>query len=123
MTVIKPTILVVDDEGYTRLLLKRILEETGYPVVTASGGREAIDKVSTSDIGMVLLDIRMPGMDGIQTLQLLREKTEVPVMMITGLDTTASLTTALELGADDYIKKLFRSQELIARIEAKLRRA
>lgn len=118
----KTTILVVDDEEYTRQLLQRILEEANYTVVTASNGNEAIDKVSSENIGLVILDIRMPGMDGFQTLQRIREKSDMPVIMLTGLDSTSSVSASLDLGADDYIKKPFKSHELLARIEAKLRR-
>ncbi len=116
------SILVVDDEAYIRQLLQRILEVEGYNVVTAASGQEAVDKVSSGNINLVLLDIIMPGMDGIQTLELIREKSDIPVIMVTGIGDLPSLSTSLVLGADDYIKKPFRSKELIARIKAKLRR-
>jgi len=116
------TILVVDDEAYIRQLLQRILEVEGYNVVTAASGQEAVDKVSSGNINLVLLDIIMPGMDGIQTLELIREKSDIPVIMVTGIGDLPSLSTSLVLGADDYIRKPFRSKELIARIKAKLRR-
>ncbi|MFC2060371.1 response regulator transcription factor [Chloroflexota bacterium] len=118
----KATILVVDDEENTRKLLQRILEEANYEVVTASTGCEAIDKVSSVDVSLVLLDIIMPEMDGFQTLELIREKTDIPVIMVTGMGQVSSLETSLSLGADDYVKKPFRSGELLARIKAKLRR-
>jgi len=116
------TILVVDDEAYIRQLIQRILEVEGYNVVTAASCQESVDKVSSGNINLVLLDIIMPGMDGIQTLELIREKSDIPVIMVTGIGDLPSLSTSLVLGADDYIRKPFRSKELIARIKAKLRR-
>lgn len=119
----KPTILIVDDEENVRRLLRQVLEGANYKVVTASTGDEAFDKVTTSEINLVLLDIIMPGKDGYQTLELIREKSNIPVIMVTGLGDLPSLRSSLRLGADDYIKKPFRSKELLARINAKLRRA
>jgi DNA-binding response OmpR family regulator len=119
----KTTILVVDDEEYTRELLKRILEEANYRVIAVSSGEEAINILSSSTVSLVLLDIKMPGIDGYQTLERIREKSGIPVIMVTGIGEITSLRTSLNLGADDYIKKPFRSNELLARIEAKLRRA
>lgn len=116
------TILVVDDEEYIRKFIQRILEEVGFRVVAVSNGQEAIDKISSSNINLVLLDIVMPGMDGFQTLELIREKSEIPVIMVTGLGKATLIDTSLGIGADDYIKKPFRSGELVARIKAKLRR-
>lgn len=116
------TILVVDDEDNIRELLRVTLEEAGYTVVTASTGQEAFDKVSTSMANLVLLDIIMPGMDGFKALELIRQKSEIPVIMVSGLGNMDPLSTSFSLGADDYIKKPFHSNELLARIEAKLRR-
>ena len=123
MTKSKATIMVVDDEENIRKLLQRMLEETGYGVVTASSGQEALDKLSLASISLVLLDIKMPEMDGFQTLALIREKSNIPVVMLTGMGEVTSVRDTLNLGADDYIKKPFRSRELLARIKAKLRRA
>ena len=123
MTEGEATILVVDDEEYVRKLLQRILEEAGYDVVTAASGREALDKLSLSNVNLVLLDIKMPGLDGFQTLDLIREQSGIPVIMLTGIGEVTSVGDALTLGADDYIRKPFRTRELLARIKAKLRRA
>jgi DNA-binding response OmpR family regulator len=116
------TILVVDDEENIRQLIRLTLEEAGYKVVTASTGQEAFDKVSSSNISLVLLDIVMPGMDGFRALEMIREKSDIPVIMVSGLGNVNPLRTSFILGADDYIKKPFHSRELLARIEAKLRR-
>lgn len=118
----KVTILVVDDEESTQNLLKTILEDAGYELVVVSTGKEAIDIVSSGNISLVLLDIIMPDMDGYKTLELIRKKSNIPVIMITGKDAITSLVTSIDMGADDYIKKPFRSAKLLARVKAKLRR-
>ena len=117
------SILVVDDEENMRKLLGRILGEAGYSVLTAANGREALDKLAQSSINLVLLDIRMPELDGFATLKLIREQSEIPVIMLTGVGDVTTVSNALSLGADDYVKKPFNAKELLARIEAKLRRA
>ncbi len=122
MTVGKTTILVVDDEEYVRKLLQRILEETGYGVVAAAKGREALDKMSQTNVSLVLLDIMMPDLDGFQTLKLIRQQYEVPVIMLTAKREVTTLCDTLALGADDYVVKPFNTRELLARIQAKLRR-
>ncbi|MDO8577700.1 MAG: response regulator transcription factor [Dehalococcoidales bacterium] len=118
----KTTILVVDDEEYIRRLISRILDDAGYQVVTAASGKEALDRLADSGINLVLLDIRMPDMDGFQTLGLLRKQYSLPVIMVTGVGEVTSVSDALSIGADDYVKKPFLARELVARIEAKLRR-
>ena len=120
---VKTTILVVDDEEYVRILLQRTLEEAGYGVVTATNGREALDKLTQSNMSLVLLDIRMPELDGFATLKLIRQQSEIPVIMITGMRDVISLDRALGLGADDYVRKPFRTAELLARVKVKLRRS
>ena len=118
------TILVVDDEPPIQLLLRNILEGGGYRVIVKGNGREALEALSDNDgISLVLLDVTMPVMDGWQTLDLIREKSDVPVIMVTGLGAVTSVSSALQLGADDYITKPFRPRELLARVKAKLKRA
>jgi len=119
----KATILVVDDEEMVRKLLKRILEEAGYAAITATNGKEALDKLSQSKVDLVLLDLKMPELDGFQTLALIRKQSNVLVMMVTGMGEVTSVNEALSIGADDYVTKPFSSQVLLARIEAKLRRS
>lgn len=123
MTEIKSVILVVDDEDYIRRLIARILSDHGYEVIPAASGNEALERLADSKINLILLDIRMPEMDGIQTLTLIRKKYAIPVIMVTGLGEVSSISDALSIGADDYVKKPFQARELIARIEVKLRRA
>jgi len=119
----RESILVVDDEETVRDLVRRTLEEAGYGVVTAAGGKEALDKMSQLDVSLVLLDIKMPGLDGFQVLNLIRKSSDVPVIMLTAIEQVTTLRDAVHIGADDYITKPFRSLELVARVKAKLRRA
>lgn len=121
MTVDKTTILVVDDEEYVRKLLQRILEETGYGVVAAANGREALDKMSQTNVSRVLLDIMMPDLDGFQTLKLIRQQYEVPVIMLNIKKHVTALRGAFIRGAADYMSKPFRSLELLASIKVKLK--
>ncbi len=119
----KETILVVDDEEHVRKLLQRILGEASYGVVTAANGREALEKLSHTGISLVLLDIRMPELDGFATLKIMRQQSEIPVIMLSGMGEVTTISDTLSLGADDYVHKPFLAPVLLARIEAKLRRS
>ncbi len=119
----KPKILVVDDEEIIRYSVQRVLKEAGYDAVTAANGQKALDKMSQLKIKLVLLDIKMPGLDGFQVLDLIRKSSNVPVIMLTALKEVTTVRDSLALGADDYIRKPFKTRELLARIQAKLRRA
>ncbi|MFC2072692.1 response regulator transcription factor [Chloroflexota bacterium] len=116
------SILVVDDEETVRKLLQRILEESGHSVITASNGHEALEKLSQQKIKLVLLDIKMPGLDGFSVLKRLRETSNVPVIMLTATKEPNTVADALSLGADDYVRKPFKQGELLARINTKLKR-
>ncbi len=115
-------VLVVDDEEIIRNSLQRVLKEAGYDVVTAANGQEALDKMSQLKIKLVLLDIKMPGLDGFQVLDLIRKSSNVPVIMLTAVKEVTTVRDTLSLGADDYVRKPFHTRELLARIQAKLRR-
>ena len=117
----KTTILVVDDEENIRLLLQRILEGAGYAVIMATNGQEALDKVSLGNIDLILLDIKMPGLDGYQTLSLIRKNSDVSVVMVSGVGGTTPVDEALSLGVDDYVSKPFNTSVLLARVDAKLK--
>ena len=117
------TVLVVDDEETVRKLLQRVLEESGYSVIASSTGYEALERLSTHKIELVLLDIKMPGLDGYSVLEHIRKTSNVPVIMITAVKESANVINALNLGADDYVRKPFNKEELLLRIKAKLRRA
>lgn len=118
----KPCIMVVDDEQTVLVLLSHILKREGYDVVLAGNSAAALELLKQHRPDLVILDIVMPGLDGFQLLHLVRRRSDVPVIMLTGVGETAALREALGLGADDYVRKPFQSLELLARIRAKLRR-
>jgi DNA-binding response OmpR family regulator len=119
----KAHILVVDDEQHVLELVKRTLEPEGYAVTLAADGNSALAQLTERMPDLVLLDIRMPDLDGYQVLVRIREKSDVPVIMLTGVLEPTAVGQSLGLGADDYIRKPFHQRVLLARIEAKLRRA
>ncbi len=116
-------IMVVDDEQAILRLLSRTLELEGYGVVVADNGWTALELLEEHCPDLVILDIMMPGLDGFQVLDLMRQRSNVPIIMLTGRCEVTTLRDALALGADDYVKKPFSTQELLARTRAKLRRA
>ena len=116
-------IMVVDDEQTIPSLLSRTLEPEGYGVVIADNGRSAMKLLEEHTPDLIILDIMMPGLDGFQVLGLIRQRFSVPVIMLTAKREVNTARDALNLGADDYIRKPFCKGELLARIRAKLRRA
>lgn len=116
------SILVIEDDPHMLQLLKRILETEGYDVHLAADGVYGMSVLRETRLDLVLLDIMMPGPDGYQVLDSIRCCSEVPVIMVTAKTEVDSVENALALGADDYIRKPFRPQELVARVKAKLRR-
>jgi len=119
----RPHIMVVDDELEMLWLVERTLELEGYNVTIATNGSSALALLREREPDLVILDIMMPGPDGFQVLELIRQRSSVPVLMLTARCEVTSLDKALALGADDYVRKPFRPSELAARIQAKLRRA
>jgi len=117
-----PLILVVDDEERLLKLLRVNLTVDGYDVITATDGSSALAMLEEQEPDLVILDIMMPGLDGFQTLDLMRQRSDVPVIMLTARCETETLRDTLGLGADDYVTKPFSMQVLAARIRAKLRR-
>jgi len=115
-------IMVVDDEPGVRKLLKRCLEPEGYDVITALDGNAALALMGKCQPDLVILDIMMPGLDGFQVLRLIRQRSNIPVLMLTARREAETVRDALNLGADDYVRKPFHTRELVARIRAKLRR-
>ncbi len=115
-------ILVVDDEDALCHLLRISLEKIGHTVVTATNGREALERLAEDSIDLVLLDIIMPGMDGFEVCRVLREQSDVPIVMLTALNRSDDVVRGFGLGADDYITKPFSFREVQVRIEAILRR-
>ena len=116
-------ILVVDDEPDVRSLLKDMLERSGALVQTASDGKEALRVLFDVRPQLIILDIAMPEMDGWQTLERVRDITDVPVLMLTAHDGELEVVRGLKSGADDYVRKPFGRQELLARVQALLRRS
>ena len=117
-----PLILAVDDEPMVLTMMERFLTDAGFEVIKASDGMAAISQVRDHNPDLVLLDITMPGLDGILTLVKIREISDVPVIIVTASNDEQNIKESFDKGADDFIGKPFRSRDLIARIEAKLRR-
>jgi DNA-binding response OmpR family regulator len=116
-------ILVVDDDADVRGLVRELLERAGAAVTEAADGREALRLLYDVRPDVIVLDVTMPGLDGWQTLERIRDLTEVPVLMLTARDTELEKVRGLQAGADDYVTKPFGRQELLARVEVMLRRA
>ena len=120
--VMAQTILVVDDKASMRTLLREYLEEQGYRVVTAPDGREALFVAREQHPDLILLDIMMPEMDGLDSSVPIGKKADSPIILLTAKLDEMDKVVGLELGADDYITKPFGMHELVARIRAVLRR-
>ncbi|RTF93337.1 two-component system response regulator OmpR [Serratia marcescens] len=117
-----PHILIVEDELVTRNTLKSIFEAEGYIVHEANDGAEMHNILSENDINLVIMDINLPGKNGLLLARELREQASVALMFLTGRDNEVDKILGLEIGADDYIPKPFNPRELLARIRAVLRR-
>ncbi|MFD2046296.1 response regulator transcription factor [Ornithinibacillus salinisoli] len=116
-------ILIVDDESSIVTLLKFNIEKAGFQTDVAYNGLEAIEKVEESEFDLIILDLMLPEMDGIEVCKYLRRKQiEIPILMLTAKDEEFDKVFGLELGADDYLTKPFSPKEVIARIKAILRR-
>jgi DNA-binding response OmpR family regulator len=116
------TILVVDDERNIVDLVRMYLRKEGFAVETAANGKEALEKARVTQPSLVLLDIMMPEMDGLEAFRALRRESDVPVIMLTARGDDVDRIVGLELGADDYVAKPFNPRELVARVKAVLRR-
>lgn len=120
---LKQTVLIIDDDIDLTKIVQINLEREGFKTVVASSGVEGLQKAYSSQPDLVILDIMMPGMDGWTTCRRLREISDVPIIMLTARGMESDVVKGLELGADDYIIKPFGNKELLARINALLRRA
>ena len=117
-------LLVVDDERAVRDALRRALRLEGYDVTLAADGEEALASLTSSEPDAVILDVLMPGVDGLVVCRRLRERgSRVPVLMLTARDAVGDRVAGLDAGADDYVVKPFALEELLARVRALLRRA
>lgn len=116
-------LLVVDDEPSILTLLKFNLEQSGFEVLTAENGNDALEIAVTEDLTLIVLDLMLPGMDGMDVCKTLRqEKINTPILMLTAKDDEFDKILGLELGADDYMTKPFSPREVVARVKAILRR-
>ncbi|MEI2714150.1 MAG: response regulator transcription factor [Nocardioides sp.] len=120
----RPTILVVDDDKAVRDSLRRSLEFNGYAVATAADGAEALATIGKAAPDVVIMDVMMPRLDGLEATRALRTSgNDVPVLVLTARDAIGDRVDGLDAGADDYLTKPFALQELLARLRALLRRA
>src|SRR6185503_11345622 len=117
------TILLVDDEDSIQKLLTYPLERDGFKVVHARDGEEALARFAEEDVDLVVLDLMLPKLDGLEVCKRLRSESTVPIIMLTARDDELDKVLGLELGADDYITKPFSIREFRSRIRALLRRA
>jgi DNA-binding response OmpR family regulator len=118
-----PHILVADDDPAILAAVSRILQLNGFFVVSCSDGETALRLFSEMTPSLVIADVRMPRLDGISLCQRIRETSDVPILILTGLADESEAARALEAGADDYIRKPFGATEFLARVRAALRRA
>jgi two-component system, OmpR family, response regulator RegX3 len=117
-----PLILVVDDEQSYRDALRVALEREGFRVETASDGAEALERFDAVRPSLVLLDVMLPRISGVDVCRELRTRSQVPIIMVTARNAEIDAVVGLEVGADDYVTKPFRLRELVARVRASLRR-
>ncbi|OJF97168.1 response regulator YycF [Alkalibacterium sp. 20] len=115
-------ILVVDDEKPISDIVKFNLEKEGFEVVTAFDGEEALQKVEEENPDLIILDLMLPKMDGLEVCREVRKTKDIPIIMVTAKDQEIDKVLGLELGADDYVTKPFSNRELVARVKANVRR-
>lgn len=118
-----PRILVVDDEKKTAESIRLYLQNDGCKVVVAYNGTQALEEVARERPDLVILDLMLPRIDGLEVCRRIREHSQVPIIMLTAKSTEDDKLTGLELGADDYVTKPFSPRELVARVRTVLRRA
>ena len=119
----KPVILVVDDEPQILRVMRASLPARGYNVVTAADGEQALDEIRKQAPDLVILDLAMPGMGGLEACRRVREFSGVPIIVLSAKGAESDKIAALDMGADDYVTKPFSLDELLARVRAVLRRA
>jgi len=116
------TVLLVEDEHSIGSMTRGYLERNGYRVVWVRSGEEGLAELGRHQVRIVVLDIRLPGIDGFDVARTIRTRSDVPILMLTARDEEPDRVAGLELGADDYLTKPFSPRELVARIKAVLRR-
>lgn len=115
-------ILVVDDDASICLLISDVLSDQGHTVTTAHSGEEALERLEGESFDLILLDIMMKGMDGLEVCRRVRDKVDCPILFLSAKDSAQDIVTGLGLGADDYLTKPFEIEVLAARVAAHLRR-
>lgn len=118
----KHTVLVVDDEKDIREVIEIYLMNEGINVITASNGLEALEKLKSNQVDLIILDIMMPELDGIRTCLKIREEKKLPIIMLSAKNEDSDKILGLNVGADDYVTKPFNPLELTARVKSQLRR-
>ena len=118
-----PTVLVVDDEPKIAQLARDYLEHAGFAVITAGDGPSALQSARTRHPDLIVLDLGLPGLDGLEVMRSIRSSGTTPIVVLTARDTELDKLLGLELGADDYVTKPFSPRELVARVRAVLRRS
>ena len=116
-------LLVVDDDGHIREVMRYALSQAGHHITLAKDGREALQLFESRDFDLVILDILMPGFDGLDLCRKIRQTSSIPLIFVSSRDEELDRILGLEMGADDYITKPFSPRELVARVKATLRRA
>ncbi len=122
MSTVKASVLVVDDEPRYVRAIQFNLEASGYEVIVAKDGRAAVELAASEEPDLVILDIRMPDIDGYEVCRQIRQFSGVPIIMLTALAQDTDKVKGLDLGADDYVTKPFSAEEMLARVRAVLRR-
>jgi len=117
------SILLVEDEENIADMLRGFFERDGFRVFHAFTGEEALERLKTRPVSAVLLDLNLPGMDGVDVCRKIRRMSEVPLIMLTARDSEVDKVVGLEIGADDYVTKPFSPRELLARVKAVMRRS
>lgn len=121
--VARGTILLIEDEEEIADLLRLYFERDGFRLVHAATGERGLERLRQGDVRVTLLDIGLPGIDGIEVCRRIRTKSDMPVIMLTARDSEVDKIVGLEIGADDYVAKPFSPRELVARVKAVLRRS
>src|ERR671937_2620768 len=116
-------VLVVEDEASIASFVSLYLKKAGYAVRTAATGQEALSQIAAEQPGLVVLDLMLPDIDGIEVCRRIRTRSDVPIIMLTARDEDVDKIIGLEVGADDYMTKPFNPRELVARVKSVLRRA
>ena len=123
MAAATPTILVVEDESSIASFVALYLKNAGYTVRTASNGNEALTLAASEQPALIVLDLMLPDLDGIEVCKRIRQDSDVPILMLTARDEDVDKIIGLEVGADDYLTKPFNPRELVARVKSVLRRS